>query len=317
MRRFRSALVLALAAIALHGAPGATAQDSGLPPVVGRWNITVTAGGTTYPSWLEVEPSGFRTLVGRFVGRWGSSRPVSRIDFENGKVSFSLPPQWEEGAKDLYFEGQFQAGALSGWMTDPKGVKATWTAVRAPALPAPESPRWGEPVALFNGNDLTGWTPRDPKNNKWQVRDKTLVNTARGCDLETVSKFRDFKLHVEFRYPAGSNSGVYLRGRYEVQITDTDNRGSAKHGLGAIYGFLAPSSPPAAKPGEWQTLDITLLGRIVSVVHNGKTLICEQEIPGITGGALDGDEAAPGLLYLQGDHGPVEFRSIVLVPTVP
>jgi hypothetical protein len=83
-----------------------------------------------------------------------------------------------------------------------------------------------------------------------------------------------------------------------------------------VYGFLPPNEDAARKAGEWQTFDITLVGRLVTVALNGKTVICSQEIPGITGGALDTDEGAPGPLMLQGDHGPVEFRNIVLTPAI-
>jgi len=317
MSRYRSAVVLAVFVTLCQTSLLARGQESGFPPIVGRWDVTVTSEGGTFPSWFEIEPSGFRTLVGRFVGRFGSARPVSQIRYDAGKLSFSLPPQWEQGDKDLVVEGEMKGDGLVGWMTDANGTKYTWTAVRAPALPAPSNPKWGKSIALIGDSDLKGWVPRDAQANKWQVRDKVLANTARGCDIETAAKFKDFKLHAEIRYPKGSNSGIYLRGRYEVQITDDDNRGLRKNGLGGVYGFLAPSFPPATKPGEWHSLDITLLGRIVTVSLDGKTLISEQEIPGITGGALDSDEGAPGPLLLQGDHGPVEFRSMILTPAVP
>jgi hypothetical protein len=71
---------------------------------------------------------------------------------------------------------------------------------------------------------------------------------------------------------------------------------------------------PALGPDKWQSFDITLIGRMVTVVANGKTIISNQEIPGITGGALDSKEGEPGPIYLQGDHGPVAYRNIVLTP---
>jgi hypothetical protein len=84
--------------------------------------------------------------------------------------------------------------------------------------------------------------------------------------------------------------------------------------MGAIYGFLAPNENASKGAGEWQTYDITLVGRRVTVVLNGKTIICDQTIPGITGGALDSDEGAPGPIYLQGDHGPVLYRNLHITP---
>jgi hypothetical protein len=130
----------------------------------------------------------------------------------------------------------------------------------------------------------------------------------------TERRFGDFMLHLEFRYPKGSNSGVYLRGRYGVQVQDSAGVEPANDLLGAVYGFLAPSELMAGKPDEWQTFDITLVGRRVTIVANGTTVVCDREIPGITGGALDSDEGTPGPLMLQGDHGTVEYRNITLTP---
>jgi len=120
------------------------------------------------------------------------------------------------------------------------------------------------------------------------------------------------QLHIEFRYPARGNSGVYLRGRHEVQIEDPVLGVVASEALGAVYGFLAPSESAGRNTGEWQTFDITLIGRQVTVVLNGREVICKRDIPGITGGALDSDEGSPGPIFLQGDHGPIEYRNIVI-----
>jgi hypothetical protein len=282
------------------------------PPAIGRWDITVTGSGATYPSWLEVQRSGNRTLVGRFVGSGGSARPISKIDFVDNVLRFSIPPQWESGDNDLHVEGNLDGDRLTGWMTDPAGKRLTWTASRAPALRPPSPPEWGAPVHLLDAADLAAW--QWSGESQWRVIDGVLANTKSGANLITRQRFTDFKLHLEFRYPKGSNSGVYLRGRYEVQIEDSTGTEPASGVLAAVYGFLPPNEDAARKPGEWQTFDITLAGRLVNVVLNGKTVICNQEIPGITGGALDSDEGAPGPLMLQGDHGPVEFRDIVLTP---
>jgi len=130
----------------------------------------------------------------------------------------------------------------------------------------------------------------------------------------TDQKFDDFKLHIEFRIPAGSNSGVYLRGRYEVQVEDDYGKEPSSHLLGGVYGFLTPNAMAAKPAGEWNTYDITLIGRKVTVIANGKKIICDQIIPGITGGALDSKEGEPGPIFLQGDHGPVEYRNITITP---
>jgi hypothetical protein len=282
--------------------------------IVGRWDLMVHTASGAYPSWLEVRRSG-RSLVGAFVGRFGSARPVGRVDYRVGRLRFSVPPQFEGRTDDLAFEGKLDGDTLQGQTTDDRGRPATWTGRRAPALKRTKTPAWGEPVELFNGKDLTGWRPRHAGiKNGWQVQGDMLVNAVPGNDLVTEQKFTDFKLHAEFRYPKGSNSGIYLRGRYEVQIEDNYGQEPDSHGIGGVYGFLTPSVNAARPAGQWQEMDITLVGRVVTVVFNGERVIDRQAIPGITGGALDSDEGTPGPLLIQGDHGPITFRKLMLTP---
>jgi hypothetical protein len=306
-------LLLGLAALT------APAEDQparrGPPAILGRWDLTVHSAEGDYPSWLEVRRSGYRTLVGAFVGRFGSARPISRVEFENGRVRFAVPPQWEERKDDLRFEGRLEGDVLRGETTDDQGRRVTWEGRRAPDLRRAGPPRWGEPVALFNGKDLAGWKPRSAAaKSGWGVSDGILVNAFGGTDLVSDRRFTDFKLHAEFRYPKGSNSGIYLRGRYEVQIEDDYGQEPDSHGIGGVYGFLTPSVNAAKRAGEWQEMDITLVGRVVTVELHGERIIDRQTIPGITGGALDGDEGAPGPILLQGDHGPIDFRKVTLTP---
>jgi hypothetical protein len=282
---------------------------------LGRWDLVVQSPQGEYPSWLEVRRSGHRALVGTFVGRFGSARPIGQVHVDNGRLHFSIPPQWEDRKDDLVFDGKLEGDLLSGETTDEKGERLTWTARRAPALKRTQPPTWREPIELFNGKDLTGWKPRsEEQKNGWIGRDGLLVNAEPGNDLVTERKFTDFKLHAEFRYTKGSNSGIYLRGRYEVQIEDNYGQEPDSHKIGGVYGFLTPCVNAAKKPDEWQSMDITLVGRVVTVVFNGERVIDRQTIPGITGGALDSDEGAPGPLMLQGDHGPIDFRKVILTP---
>lgn len=288
------------------------AQQPPPPAIVGRWDITVQAPSGNYPSWLEVRRSGYRTLVGQFVGQSGSARPISSVEFADNQLRFTIPLQWEQRDTEIKFEGKLEGDRLTGWTTDKDGNRLTWTANRAPSLRRAAQPKWGAPIKLINGTDLTGWKAMG--DNQWKIVNGVLTNTKAGGNLVTNQTFTDFKLHAEFRYPKNGNSGIYLRGRHEVQIEDSGGQEPMSVHLGGIYGFLIPNEDAAGKPGEWQTFDITLTGRLVTVVLNGKTIICNQEIPGITGGALDSDEGAPGPLYLQGDHGPVEFRNMILTP---
>ena len=278
----------------------------------GRWDLVVSKDGKQLPSWLEITKSGNSTLVGRFVYAFGSARPVAHVMVKNGKFSFSIPPQWEEGDRNMDFEGQLIGGGLKGTMTYTDGVKYDWVGSRAPVLKSVENPVWGAPKALFNGKDLNGWHASG--ENQWVAEDEILKSKQSGSNLISDEKFTDFKLHIEFRYPEGSNSGVYLRGRYEVQIADNKGDEPASIKFGGVYGFLTPNEMAAKLPGEWQAYDITLIGRRVSIVANGKSIITDQIIPGITGGALDSREGEPGPFMLQGDHGPIEYRNIVVTP---
>jgi hypothetical protein len=279
-------------------------------PVEGRWDITVHQGGKEMPSWLEIIRSGERTLVGRFVGGGGSARPISKINYNDGKMSFSIPPQWERQDKDLSVEGSLQGDSLTGSMTVPEGKTYQWVGHRSPSLRRSGEPVWGNPVPLFNGTDLKGWHAMG--NNQWVAESGVLRSPHSGSNIVTDERFTDFKVHIEFRYPKGSNSGVYLRGRYEVQIQDTNIPEPPNNQMSGVYGFLSPTEQMAKNAGEWQSYDIMLVGRLVTITYNGKTVICNQEIPGITGGALDSKEGEPGPIYLQGDHGPIEFRNITI-----
>jgi len=287
---------------------------AGLPssPLEGRWDLTISIKGKDRPAWLEIQISGLRTLVGRFVGSGGSARPISKISVENGRFSFTIPPQWENSDRDLQFEGALEGDVLKGTMVYVDGNKYDWTGVRAPRLRRAAEPVWGKPVVLLDEKSLKGWHATG--ENQWVVEDGILRSKKSGSNLITDAKFTDFKLHIEFRYGSGSNSGVYLRGRYEVQIEDGIGKDPWADGFGAVYGFLVPSEMAAKGSGEWQSFDVTLVGRMVTIVANGVTIVCNQEIPGITGGAIDSKEGEPGPLLLQGDHGPIDYRNIVITP---
>jgi hypothetical protein len=310
---------IALMVVALTSGAGATRsiQPSAAAPrdvrLVGRWDITITTPTGTAPSWLEIDSSGREALVGHIVGIVGNVRPISEIIVEGDSLRFAVPRQWEGGDGALRVVGRLQGDRLVGRMTFPDNTTLNWQGVRAPRLARAQPPAWGAPIRLLNKNDLNGWQPMG-SSNQWVVSDGVLSSPKSGVNLRTSRTFGDFKLHIEFRYPKESNSGVYLRGRYEVQVEDDYGREPYSHRFSGIYGFVTPSEIVARPAGQWQTYDITLVGRQVTVVANGKMVICNQEIPGITGGALDSNEGEPGPLYLQGDHGPIEYRNIVITP---
>ncbi len=284
--------------------------------VLGRWDITVQAAdGTTYPSWLEVRLRKENELMASFVGRFGSMRYASKAEYSNGQLTVTIPAQYEAAPKELVFTGKLSGDSLAGTVGDETGKAIPWTGKRAPALTPAKAVTWGNPIQLFNGKDLTGWKPRNNNNpNCWSVSGGLMTNKTPCADIISEQKFTDFKAHIEFQVPANGNSGVYLRGRYEVQISDGFNQVLDSLRMGAVYGWLKPLVNAAKNPSEWQTLDITLVGRKVTVVFNGQTIIDNETIPGITGGALDSDEAAPGPIMLQGDHTKILYRKVEITP---
>lgn len=281
-------------------------------PLEGRWNLTVNQEGTELPSWLEVMHSGNNTLIGRFTYAFGSARPVAEVKKYGDVFQFEIPPQWEPGASNMEFQFKMVGNQLEGTMVYTNGKTYPWKGEMAPELPYYEDYKMGKKIALFNGKNLEGWEIKE--GNQWKVIDGILKSEKSGVNLVSKEKFQDFKIHVEFKYPEGSNSGLYLRGRYEVQIADNKGLPAASIYFGGIYGLLSPNENVAMKAGEWQTYDITLIGRRVTIEANGKTIIDGQNISGMTGGALDNHEAEPGPIMIQGDHGPVEFRAIDIMP---
>jgi len=284
---------------------------------VGRWDLTLKAPDREWPSWLELREEGGQ-LKAEMVGRWGNARPLPKASVANGRVTFVSPKEEEDAKADMVFEGTLAGGQLTGTVNGPDGKTWAWIGKRAPDLKRTGTPKWGKPIALFNGRDLTGWKMSPADSTKvWKVEGGVLVAPGNGPELINDQKFEDFKLHVEFNCAENSNSGIYLRGRYEVQVETDSIEEPPSHHMGGVYGFLAPAPELPRKPGTWQSYDITLVGRRLTVVQNDQTIIDNKEIPGITGGALDSHEELPGPIYLQGsEKGRVAYRSIVVTPAV-
>lgn len=304
--------------IAVLIAPAAWSAERPEPgfadPFLGRWDLTVDGPEGSYPSWLEIRLRTEWELMARLVGQFGSARHATAVNLENGELEVRVPPQYEEGNADLLFKAMITNGELAGTVQGADGRTFDWRGKRAPLLARSEITEWHEPIALI-GDNLDGWRPRDARYpGCWTVSDGVLKATPPCVDIVSAARFDDFRLQLEFRYPPGSNSGVYLRGRYEVQIQDDLGKALDPLRFGGVYGFIAPTVDAARRPGEWQTYDILLVGRRITVSLNGTEVVSNRIIPGITGGALDSNEASPGPLMLQGDHGPIEFRNVVITP---
>ena len=305
----------------------ARAQRTPPPPIIGppsseariaRWDLTVSNGREKHPAWLEVERSGYQSLVGRFVGQIGGARPIGNIEWSDGVARFSIPSEWESNrpGAELRFEGRLEGDSLVGTIAMPGGTVAAFVGKRAPSLMRDTPKAWSPPVTLFNGKDLSGWTPAPTAGslpNHWSVRDGALVNTQDyGVNLMTVERFQDFKLHAEFRLSKDGVAGIFPRGRYWVILSPKLDPEPFKGTTGAVHRFLVPNQNAGLGPDVWQAIDITLVGRRITVVVNAKPVIVDEIIPGITGSAIDSDEAAPGPIMLQGEERRVEFRNITI-----
>lgn len=309
---------------------------------LGQWTIDINGGGV---GWLEVRqengyidadllwgggsvlPVPYVYVAGNtlIVGR--NEKKDVRLKDENGNETRAhLFPTWVEIQRD--------GEDIRGIYLRPKsgGVGLDSTLIKGRKLPdVPPAPdlskvKFGEPVQLFNGKDLTGWKlVEENKANGWSVIDGVLVNDPvqkEGSphinygNLRTEKEFEDFNIKMEVNVPENGNSGVYLRGRHEIQVSDTYGRPLNPHNMGALYSRVTPSVNAEKKANEWQTLEITLCDRHVTVLLNGINIIDNKPVYGPTGGALTSDVFAPGPIYLQGDHRKVAYRNIVLTPIV-
>lgn len=281
--------------------------------ITGRWDAIVRLRDRDYASWFEIVDN--EGLSGRFVGIEGNARPMTEITFDQGELYFRLPPQYEKREEDLVFRGTLVDGRITGKTNDDEGNRVEFSAERAPKLEF-RAVKWSDPIKLI-GEDLSNWGLRfSDTPSGWQVKDGVISNTPPSVDLVTKDKYTDFKLYAEWRVPEKGNSGIYLRGRYEVQILDDHERTLGDRSTGSIYGYLTPKKKMSKTAGEWNTYEITLIGRWVTIVFNGETIIDKEEIPGLTGGALDSKEGEPGPIMLQGDHRAVEYRNLVLTPAL-
>ena len=295
------------------------AQDTAA--FLGRWDLTVTpSAGKPYPQWLELSDVGGK-LEGRVQPRGGAWHPITGTHLESGKLIVEVADAGASPAVTWELTSS-TAGHLTGVEKHGDDAGPTLVGVKAPALDRPMPKQWTKPRPLFDGKDLAGWEPiGNVDNNKWIAREGELVNdnpevpgqhVHGAANIMTTEKFEDFKLHIEVNCPEGGNSGIYLRGRYELQV-GTEGGKLPSHEMGAIYSYYPPPAGSDPGLGKWTAFDVTLVGRHVTVLRDGKMYHDNVELPGPTGGALDSNEAEPGPFYLQGDHhGVVAYRNITI-----
>jgi hypothetical protein len=316
-------LTLTFALIAFSRCAFAAQQN----PFVGEWALTLPGGS---PGWLGIEENDGK-LSGSILWAAGSVLPVSEVKLD-GDVLTVLRQQRDSTGKVTSTETITAKAAgddLSCTITrakagQPESAPASFTGKRSPPLPpAPDlsKVKFGDPITLFNGKDLEGWKLTNPKQaNGWSAKDGLLVNELKEQknygNLRTEREFEDFNITLETNVAKEGNSGVYLRGIYEIQVFDSYGKKLDPHNMGAVYSRITPTEAAEKPAGEWQTMDITLVDRHVTVILNGKKIIDNQPVLGCTGGALWSDPMKPGPIYLQGDHTGIQYRNIVLKPVI-
>ena len=290
----------------------------------GRWDLTALTQPRPRAWWLELTGVGSSDPTGKFVSAYnGDLNTVNNITLVNGEIRFTIhvPGRNARAAESPVYRARLVNGRLEGTLTTPGAAAEVirWTGVRAPAIADRDDGSWkeGTPIQLFNGKDLAGWKPLNPSAEmKWSVRDGILRNAPPTSDILSEQTFWNFNLHVDFRIVAHSNSGIGLRGRYEIQILDDYGQPPNTHGAAALYSRVAPSVNASKPAGEWQSYEIRLVGRTLTVVHNGIKVLDKVEVEGLTAIANNSDEGKPGPFIVQGDHSYVEIRSFVVTPLV-
>ncbi len=322
--RLKSALLLAGALVAASVfAPVVGAQQS---PFVGAWNFTGTGPDTAFVYWLEVKEENGQ-LTGRFLNRTGNPIPLGVVKVENGELIFQAGladrltgPEFRarlEGDR-LVGRHMLRTGSRGGAPVAEREV--TWIGARRPAFPASNANaahKYGAPVVLFDGTSLDAFgVQHADRPLNWAVTDGLLVNTPPSNNLVSKQKFADFKVELEYRLEATSNSGLYLRGRYELQLLDDFGKPTQILGHASVYGRAVPMVNASKPAGDWQQLTAVLVGDRVTVTLNGQKLHDNVAVGGITGGALDNAELTPGPIMIQGDHSKVAIRKLTVTPIV-
>jgi hypothetical protein len=281
---------------------------------LGRWTLLGT-GERPGAYWLEVKDEGGK-LNAMFLNRGGHPLPMENVRVEGDELIFTTP---KTGANQTFseFRGKVSGNKITAILKTSERTM-NLSGGRPPSWPASNANgqhTFGTPVVLFDGKSVdafAGQRPDQPLN--WSIEDGVMTNGEHANNLVSKEKFKDFKLNAEYKVGPGTNSGIYLRGRYELQVLDDYGKPPFDRGHMAIYGWKAPPVNSSKPVGEWQTVEATVVGNRVTVVHNGQKIHDNAVLEAITGGALDIDEAAPGPIMIQGDHSKVWFRKIVVTP---
>src|SRR5215203_2111546 len=278
----------------------------------GAWNITGEAPNQGNVYWLEVKDEGGKPSV-MLLNRGGSPVAAQDVKISGDELTFQVGGT---GQNRPTVTLRAAGNKLSGTIGEVKvsGERPPqWAACDANAAQG-----LGKPVALFDGKSLEAWDVQvKDKPIMWKIEDGVMTNEPHGNNLVSKEKFKDFRLDAEYKVSEKGNSGIYLRGRYEMQVLDDFGRSEDReHGHMSVYSAKAPMVNASKPAGEWQTVQITIVGNCVSATLNGQKIHDNSKIARITGGALDAKETEPGPIMIQGDHEKVWYRKVVVTPIV-
>jgi len=323
MRGFTILIAMAAASLCVQLAGAADTDYNG------RWDLTIHKTPADHAWWLEISGAGTGKVTGMCTCTPDGLEAIQNARVENGVLRFSydkpsVPGRAGRGPTQPV-HAEYEARLVDGRLEGKSGYAQkpwTFTGERAPAINEHDDGTWvkGTPVTIFNGKDLSNWYGiTSGSTTGWSVEDGTMTTQGKGENIATKEKFWNFELHAEFKVQEkNSNSGIGLRGRYEIQVANAWGLGDpGLHGLGALYHRVPPRVNASKPPGEWQTYVIRIVGRDVTTVLNGQTLYEKAEAAGMTGDlSFDPHEGQPGPIEVQGDHATVWFRNLVVTPLV-
>jgi hypothetical protein len=282
--------------------------------LLGRWNLSGTPPDGDRVYWLELKEENGK-LSAMFLNRGGSPVRIDDVRIEGDELVAQMPERANTPAPKIRLRAD--------------GVKASGTITSGTStvnVTGLRPPRWenanangnhtyGPPVVLFDGKSLDAFGVQNKAQPMgWSIEDGVMTNVERANNLVSKEKFKDFRIQAEYKLGPNSNSGIYLRGRYELQVLDDYGKPVEAHGHMAIYAWKAPRVNASKPRGEWQTMEAILVGNRVTVTLNGQRLHDNAVLEAITGGALDANESEPGPIMIQGDHEKVWFRKVTVTP---
>mgnify|MGYP006291551125 CR=1 FL=1 len=295
--------------------------------IEGNWAFSLPDGN---PAWLSIK----KDSTAQMLWSVGSAKSIDVQSFSEDQIELAGKFGWRPYGNQKWYNLQNPiVGELNNdgnliltVVHKSENETDTFKLTGKHMPPMPPKPdlsqvRLEEPLDIL-ANGMQGWKLTNPdKTNGWRIEDGVLINETPKKDfgaygnygnLRTLDDFEDFELTIDYNVPEEGNSGIYLRGTYEVQVVDKDSPMQGIQGPGAIFGRIKPTHNNANPGGEWNRYKITLIDRHVTVELNGETVIDNQPLEGCTGGGINADDTKPGPVFLQGDHTSVKYKNIFI-----